>query len=1206
LEIPRHFIDGLQDYSSLSTLFGERPASPALTTISIPETEPDIVEQHEHEHAHDPIEDSQVQTQSPSRSSSQAPEEHEIPESLEVIVTTSQPAPQEVPEQPASHEDTGLATTEEEEPSVPVAATEDRAPALAQKSEQTTLITSTAEPSQAAAEQRPGPEPELVLEGQADNPRPSEVHAWSENESLQGAVEQSTSTNTADRLELEPPQAAPTKGTIAVRHHSPSASHFEEAQQSSVQPHDSVEHTTESHSTTGLPALANENPATAATPAETAKDPVQQILGREIVESSHSVSTSPVAQARPRPSLPDVEEPPSIPSAQHSSQSVTLNSALRASQALQDAIHSPVERHVTPGTRSSAPTPSQQHAQRVPADAYLSTQDEGAESIRKTIEKDEGVPVDHTSPQSRHDSSQESPEPNTSTLLPASSPLPRPPSHSLGTVASNLPPRPDTPAHSTQSGAISAAMDPPEDEFTEMERRIHAGIKADQDRRAREKPITPKRVLRKVNLPGINSGTRSPSTMPDKAPTPQVPTSLRTVATTNSMAEAPAAVPDAGPPDPAPLQEEGESGTSDSNNVATSLPAAAPSTDEELSDMDDASVLNDDLHLQPQEYVVPLPMDGRQASMYRDELKDNQEILKAFLLDPEKFEPLDKVQRVFKKLQAIETHIDLVFSASQPSQEIESSSQLQHQAQWSSDNSVKFRFIGALLHRLQDRDMRVLLVLDRDDARMFDIVENFMRGRFVNFKSPTRGHQADPERVVGNLMVTIVPRNSSPIVNPPQLIICLDGNVEAGQIRKKNWAANPDMAVIPLLHLVIPRTVDHIVRYTAPALDDRKRLHTVFATLAQLHAQGEIGRAMSHIPQTAEAADEIALFLASVPGRDASPVEWPLPSIGSIKDVVEYQSLQSQEILASPPRGKRPLVAEEDAQDPAKRMRFTPQPHPAEPTSSNMNNELTHISDSMPGTAVDGTTARLSLQQQLAQALAENKRLRDREADWSRQQVAHEERGRSFILINNEKKSAEQKLDAAHAQRDTLRERLETRTAELREAQAQHKALEEVTLLSSDDKTAEIARLSKALASAQDSLKTALASKKSSEDSFEYVKEQYRLTQEAAASLRLELSNLQTRIPKLEKQASGEVNKLAQIHYERQQKLTDDMAERDKAKIKMLEALNARQAEEIAKLKMGRGSGVGTRQMTGGSRPGSRAASPALGHRDRVANLRNG
>jgi chromosome segregation ATPase len=260
----------------------------------------------------------------------------------------------------------------------------------------------------------------------------------------------------------------------------------------------------------------------------------------------------------------------------------------------------------------------------------------------------------------------------------------------------------------------------------------------------------------------------------------------------------------------------------------------------------------------------------------------------------------------------------------------------------------------------------------------------------------------------------------------------------------------------------------------------------------------------------------------------------------------------------------------------------------------------------MPGTTADGNIVRLSLQQQLAEARAENKRLRDREADWSRQQIAHEERGRSFILINNEKKSAEQKLDAAHAQRETLRERLETRTSELRELQSRHKELEDVTLRSEDDKVAEIARLSKALAEAEQSAKNALASKKSAEDSFDYVKEQYRLTQDAATSLRAELSTLQARIPTLEKQASGEVNKLKQIHYERQQKLNDEIAERNKSKIKMLEALNARQAEEIAKLKMGRGSGVGTRQMTGGSRPGSRAASPALGHRDRVANLRNG
>jgi hypothetical protein len=153
-------------------------------------------------------------------------------------------------------------------------------------------------------------------------------------------------------------------------------------------------------------------------------------------------------------------------------------------------------------------------------------------------------------------------------------------------------------------------MTPPEDEFTEMHRIIIAGIIADQAERAREKPDTPKRVLRKVNLPGASSGTRSPSTMPDKAPTPQLPTSLRTVATTNSIAEAMATVPDAG---------EG-SGTSDSNSVAamqshlSHVIASPPCAKRPLVDKEDAQDLAKRMRFMPESQeltstITPPPED---------------------------------------------------------------------------------------------------------------------------------------------------------------------------------------------------------------------------------------------------------------------------------------------------------------------------------------------------------------------------------------------------------------------------------------------------------------------------------------------------------------------------------------------------------------------------------------------------------------------
>ena len=1215
--------NALQEYTAFSPLFEREPTSPALSIpISIPETEPDVPE-------YDTIEDSQVQqSQCSPVDSSQTGKVREIPESVDTdtIVSTSQPALQGVvgKEQPTVVEDIELALNEEEasliaEEEASLAATE-KPPTVTQESEitkQSTLLQSTEEPFETVAQ--------IEEQVQITVPASPEVPAASESEPTRPSEGQPDVTEQKElELELGPPRTEISEDTRASpqdfsQQRLPSAVPLSQEEQISAEHHLSEQPTLPPTTITATSAAVPEQIAVHhLTNPETVFIPVQSAPGLEVTEHNRVASLVPnIVQSRQQSPQPDTteERPLVLPAreTQHHSQSALWDTVVQTNQAPKPLIHNSIEHEdfALPSSHNSScpqsaanPTPSQQHAQHVPTDAYLSTQDDVPESVRTTVEKVEFEPQDQTRSQSRHDSSQESPEPFNSSA-PVSSPLPLPPSHSFGTLASNAPPRPRTPAYSSQSLRLSSIMGSSgEDTMTPGAREIKAELQALYEKRSKENPFIPKRNLKRSRmLP--HTGTRSPSTIPDRSPMPQVPTSLRTVAVSNSMAE-PLVAMEAGPSEPAPIQEEGES-TSDSNNVTTSVPVAPASTDDELSDADDASVLNDDLQLQHQEFIVPLPIDGRQVSMYRDELKNNQEILKAFMVDPETFEPIDKVDRVVQRLQAIETHIDLVFSASQPSQEIGSSTQLQHQAQWSFDNSIKFRFIGTLLHRLQDRDMHVLLVLEKDDARLFDMVENFFRGRFINFKSPTRGHQADAARVEGNVMVTILLRNSSPIVRPPHLIICLDGHVDAGEIRKKNWAANPDLAVVPLLHLVIPRTVDHIVRYTSPVLNNRRRLHTIFATLAQLHAQGEIGRAMSHTLMPSEAANEIVQFL--MPSEDSgSPVEWPLPSIGSIKDVIEYQTQQSQQSIASPPRGapvaaKRPL--EDDMLDPAKRMRFTPQP--GEPTSSvNDEHEITHVSDSMPGTAVNNPKA----QQQLAEALHEIKRLRDRETSWSKQQVAHEERGRAFVKTKVETEELHKKIEASSARETVLRDRLETRTTEYRDLQARHKALEDIKLLSTEEQIAEITRLRKDLETAQDASARALKSKQTAEESFEYVKEQYRAAQDAATTFRDERDDALSKIEVLTKQASGEVRGLAQLHYDRQDKAREDRETQLLIELKNTKQLNAALTEEVTRLKNGRGVGVGTRAQTI-SRPGSRAASPVVGtgvggYRDRLANLRHG
>ncbi|KAF2646723.1 hypothetical protein P280DRAFT_17165 [Massarina eburnea CBS 473.64] len=867
---------------------------------------------------------------------------------------------------------------------------------------------------------------------------------------------------------------------------------------------------------------------------------------------------------------------------------------------------------------SSIPLESAQHLETTttPAESVNEEQDsierrdfatpsDSVGGIRPTTEQD---PVSsHSTPQSRHDSSQESPRSSPHTY--SSSPLPQPPIQSLETLSSNAPARPRTPAISHSPSATMSGNGPD----------IHEIIREAARKRNRESPAIPPLVLKKSKMfPDI--GTRSPSTIPAErsSPVPQMPASLRTVAASSSShveAEAQAA-PESPPkvaPEPIPeaaaaqVQQEG---APDSHRAPVATPVDAPVvididapviididdalSEDEDDDDDDDSLFNEHLQLQQNEFIVPLPMDGRQAKTYKDELTNNVDTISAFVQDYKHFEPLAKVEKVLQRLRAIETHVDLIYGDIYSN---DSSTQFQHQAQWSYDNSIKFRFVGALLHKLQNSGSRVILVLEKNDDRLFRIVDSFLRGRFIDFRTPGRDHEPDSSRIEGNLLVTILSSDSCYLVQPPDLIICLDGHLQASQIRQKDWSNNPDKEV-PILHLIIPRSVDHIELYVSKTYQ-RKRMHTILATLGQYHAEGEIGRAAQHTPKTNEAADAVADFLTQFEGG----AEWPLPSIGNIKEDVEFatQFQQTNSTMSPQPTGTSKRSLDVDNVDPSKRMRFTPQP-----ASSENRNDITHISDSMPGTAVQVSR----LQEQLAQMKREVAYFKDRERNWEKQQVVYDDFRKTYRALKTEKEESERRLESIIQREASLRERLNTKSTEHQELKSKFKALQENQLLSTDAQLVEITRLTKDLEAAKDSERRAIKSQQATEKMFEYAKDQYNDAPGKAAAANEEVEVLRTRLETAEHKASGQINGLARLHYDRVKEQDTRKLEDAHNQIKMLNKEVAHLEDQNQKLKASRASGFGvsTRAQSTGprTRPGSRAASPLPGNRDRVTNLRNG
>lgn len=298
--------------------------------------------------------------------------------------------------------------------------------------------------------------------------------------------------------------------------------------------------------------------------------------------------------------------------------------------------------------------------------------------------------------------------------------------------------------------------------------------------------------------------------------------------------------------------------------------------------------------------------------------------------------------------------------------------------------------------------------------------------------------------------------------------------------------------------------------------------------------------------------------------------------------------------------------------DPAKRIRFTPQPRVVSRPNTVHDPEITRVSDSMPGTAAS-KNARLaaSLEKVSTALLQEQKERREEAVMWDRQQTEHENRQEQYRKLFNEKAAVDRELTNLTAIRDKLRTQIEVHIAEIRGLRDELEALRTLNLRSSDDKNVEITRLRKELEAANLELEKARTSAKTQDQTLDFLKEQYREAQLSAAQAQSEVETLTSTNAKLTQKASGEAAKLKQMHLDRSAK---HLMQQNKALQNENAILKARlktNEEELVRAKSNSGRyAYGTRGQSTTPQPKnrSRAASPAGGSRaarggGRISNL---
>ncbi|RMZ68223.1 HDA1 complex subunit [Pyrenophora seminiperda CCB06] len=829
-----------------------------------------------------------------------------------------------------------------------------------------------------------------------------------------------------------------------------------------------------------------------------------------------------------------------------------------------------------------------QNAQVISPGVGLSTQEDTSHSIRPTTEKE--YVVNRASSESRHDSSQESPDQPFRSFRSSdcsSSPIPYPPSYSLKTQLTP-PPRPFTPGR-TSSLSIMAGESTADVVKRQLEEALAKELAANPftpRKRYNRLSITPK-APEDTSLPTSASkqtkanegpeGTRSPSAVPDHLPVAHAPTSLRNVAYATA--------------------------TATTTPITQPEPISTASEDMEVSDADadnedNESLINDDVELADQEFCVPLYIQGRQRNTYMQHIRDKNDMLEQFLRSPGDFTPLAPIEDFLACLRAIETHIDLMFAEAGFYDDKASRSQIEHNLKWTLENSTKFMFLHTLFHKLRNEEKHVVLATEEDDDTLFKILKRFCETDKINYYMPTRDARAEGD--VGKLLVTIIPSDSSLVLRHPDLIICLDGIQDATQIRKI-WARSSN--VVPVIHLIIPRAVSHIERYISSSLDQRARLHTILATLAQLRS--DIGSALDEdTPQASVCAEMVADWI-QVEGSD-----WPIPAIGGFKDVIQFQTQLSQAPTDSPvppERAKRPL--ETGDLDPAKRMRFTPQPQ-------GVFSSLDHISDSMPSVSTGESSLPIRLhtedayQREVTNRKAAEARLREHEESWDAQQTVHENLARDYRLLLAKLQATETELEKEKRQSTTQKTTLAEQVTKLNDLEQQLEKERTTHLLAPNALLAEITSLRQSLAAATSEKERALKNALTTDNTLQYTKEAYQAAQKVASTATSRIAELEAENAKLAKTASGEAVKLKQLHLGRSYELLEEKVKALGNELSVVKRTLGNKEEEVHRLRSVGRQGVGTRGTSATPQPSSktrsRAASPSLMTGGRVANLRNG
>ncbi|KUJ17317.1 uncharacterized protein LY89DRAFT_733175 [Mollisia scopiformis] len=355
------------------------------------------------------------------------------------------------------------------------------------------------------------------------------------------------------------------------------------------------------------------------------------------------------------------------------------------------------------------------------------------------------------------------------------------------------------------------------------------------------------------------------------------------------------------------------------------------------------------------EFLVPLPMVSYVRDMYNEELREHRDLTSLFVRDDLEVleeEQVKEIDSMLENLRSICDHQD-IYNDDFSTQQSEQISRIEH-AKFAENCSTKCMFLAALLVRLKDRDLHIV-VLARA-GRMSEILQTVFELHNLNYciagDAPSSVHSS-------SLRITLHPTSVKQIlVEPASAVIAFDSTSRdcsfLGELRSNMQHYLSGLA--PLLSLVVTHSIEHLERCFNDDIDPIQKKIRLVKCLRQLG--DSVGQLKAEHEDPAVAADAVAGYLE----LGAIATSWPLPPMPEIEEIdlspesphqIEFEvSLNvgstTDSLRMSPsdvlhPSIKRQLE-NEDAMDTdsPKRQRVTPVP-----VELNADMDISHVSESV-------------------------------------------------------------------------------------------------------------------------------------------------------------------------------------------------------------------------------------------------------------------